>query len=468
MTDDRLPYGKQFSPEQIDLAVILDLAHRHAGDRPGFESAVMQAFFDRKTTSLANRKTLAMNAFLSMRSYGLVEGGDATRALALTAVGRELHRLRRRPRALLDRFAEHILTELRGVQLLEVIDSLTARGVRVRVAAVADELQALGIDPGSSSGEAINPLRMWLDRAGVLRGWEIDDASLSRVSGSDITTITELASLSLRHRAFLLALASMTGAPPFEAAAVRRLAETQTPAARFDTKTFAKDVVEKLAADGWLTTAKATTGRGAKSHRVTPTKRFRDVVSAPLAAALVEQTHLQDPRSLRKPVRQLLADVRNTTLGNHRRGLALEGVCIQLLRLMGARFVDWRRRGDETQGAEVDVVGELVNGRYLLVQMQSKASSISGRDVVDREVGVASALKSNVILLVSAQTVSPAARRAAAAHMQESGIAILFLEGGDLERVETGAEVVRLLEREWRRVEAVRSPRSRDRAAAAR
>jgi hypothetical protein len=183
-----------------------------------------------------------------------------------------------------------------------------------------------------------------------------------------------------------------------------------------------------------------------------------------LLDAVVQQTHLLDPVSLRRPIAELLVTVRDSTLSNHERGLALEGVCIQIVRLLGARFIDWRRRGDETAGAEVDVVAELVDGRYQLLQVQSKASRIGGREVVDREVGVAATLKSNVILFVSAQEVSDAARRAAATHMQESGLAILILDGTDLDALATGAEAARMIEREWQRVTAVRSARSRQRA----
>lgn len=468
MSDERLPYGKQFSPEQVDLRLALELAHDHVGDRSAFELELRKAFFDKRAANLSNRQTLAMNAFLSMRAYGLVQGGDTKEPFHLTDVGDALYKVRKSPAKLLSIFAEHVVNRLHGLQVLEVIESVQARGEAVKAARVAQELLALGIDPGSTSGEHINPLRMWLEQAGLLKGWEIQDAALRHVTGSGMAEITELAALPTRHRAFLLALATMTGSAPYGAADVRRLAEMQTPDARFDTKAFAKDVLEKLEVLGWMAVGKTTGGRGAKSHVVTPSTRFISTVREPLLAALVQQTHLQDPISLRRPISELLTVVRDASLGNHERGLALEGVCIQLVRLLGARFLDWRRRGDETQGAEVDVVAELVDGRYQVVQIQSKASRISGRDVVDREVGVAAGLKSNIILLVSAQDVSDAARRAAATHMQESGLAILFLDGSDLERIESGAEVGRMMAREWRRVMSVRSPRSRQRTAALR
>lgn len=466
MPGARLPYGKQFSPNQVELPLVLELCELHEGDREALQSALRMAFFNDRPISLANRNTLAMNSFLAMRHYGLVAGGDDG-AYTLGDLGKTLREIEPDANSTLlyEAMARHILEHLHGLQVLEVIDSLRARGLTVKVANVASELLAIGIDPGGgTSGQNINPLRLWLEEAGVLDGWEIDDSVLRHLIGAGVSEISEIAGLPLSHRAFLLALASMTGEQPYAAADVRRLAEVRAEGVQYDTKTFAKSVVGQLESDGWLAYSKATQGRGGKSHTIVTTQKFDDTLREPLLKVLVSQTHLQDPVSLRKPISELNKIVRDQSRTSHERGLALEGVCIQIVRLLGARFVGWRRRGDETSGAEVDVVAEFADGPYMLLQIQSKASPISQRDVIDREVGVASGLKSNVILLISAQKVSPAARRAAAAHMQDSPIAILFLDGTDLTKIETGSEVAQMLGREWNRVASIRSPRSRERA----
>jgi hypothetical protein len=462
MDPGRLPYAKQLSPNQIDLRVLLDLLSAAGGDRVAFQTAVGKRFFPKRDPK--NQFTSAMNTFLSMRAHGLVAGNDPYTVTDLAI------ELRREPTdsALEAAFAKHLLLNLNGLQLLEVIESLEARGQTVTVARIVDELLALGIDPGGSSGENLNPMKLWLERAHVLNGWTIDSAVLKQLTGASITEVSELVSMPAPQQAFLRALATVTDPPPHDAAGVRRLAEMQSPGLRFDTKTFSKDVVERLDRDGWIALTKATGGRGAKSHRVTPTKRFQDVVSEPLLQAVVEQTHLQDPASLRRPLADLLGVVEDVSLSNHDRGLALEGVCIQVARLTGARFLSWRLRGDETAGAEVDVVAETMQPPYLLVQLQSKASAISGREIIDREVGVAATLKSNVLLFVTAKTVGPAARKAAATHMQESGLSILFLDGSDLKKANAGAGIGDALAREWQRVATVRSRRGRDRAQALR
>jgi hypothetical protein len=177
--------------------------------------------------------------------------------------------------------------------------------------------------------------------------------------------------------------------------------------------------------------------------------------------AVIEQVHVRNPASLRRPLPELLDVVENAANTSHKRGLALEAVSVQVVRLVGARLLGWRVRGTATGGAEVDVVADTVQPPYLLIQIQSKASAINGREVIDREVGVATALKSNVILFVTAKNVGAAARRAAAMHMRETALAILFLAGADLRGGLAG--ITAAMRREWAVVRKIRSERGQER-----
>lgn len=293
--------------------------------------------------------------------------------------------------------------------------------------------------------------------------WTIDPDIVKRLTGASTGEISEIVDLDRAQQAFLRALATYTDEESPVAAKVRELAEVQTPESKFDTKTFAERIVKRLADGGWIEAEKATGGRGAKSGRVTPTEKFQTTIDKPLMDTVLGQTHLLDPVSLRKPLPELLAavaDEKNNT--SHARGLALEGVCIQVVRMLGLRFLGWRLRGDHTAGAEVDLVAETINPPYQLVQLQSKASAITGREWVDREVGVAQTLKSSVILFVSAKDIGEAARRAAAAHMQESNIAILFVNGTDLKGGAAG--VAAGFAREWGYVRSIKARRGQERA----
>jgi hypothetical protein len=456
MEQERLPFGKQISPTQIDLRELLTLASDAKGDAKALYAAVGKRFFP-KPGDETNEVKSGMNAFLAMRQYGLVTSDID---FNLTEIAEELLETGNEDE-LNETFAKHILLNLHGLQIIEVIDSLHARGESVNVSKVARELLAVGIAAGGSSGENINPMRLWLERAGVLKNtWTVDSAVLRELTGASAEEISELVALPEEQQAILRALATVTETPPYLGSKLRELAELQTPVAVFDTKTFAEKVLGRLEAEDWISVIKATAGRGAKSQLVEPTQRFKDVVSEPLMNTVVEQVHLQDPASLRRPLNDLLDDV-DSTESNHQRGLALEGVCIQIVRLLGARFLGWRLRGDQTGGAEVDVVADTLGAPYLLIQLQSKASAIKGREIVDREIGVAATLKSNVIVFVTARNVGPAARKAAATHMQESAIAIMFLEGTDLRDGMSG--ITSAIRREWQIVRAVRSKRGQQR-----
>jgi site-specific DNA-methyltransferase (cytosine-N4-specific) len=456
----RLPYGKQLSPNQIDLRELLELARDAGGDTEVLDAAIGKRFFP-KPGNEQNERTSGMNARLSMRSHGLI---TADKPYALTPLAEHLLATETTDE-LKSAFATHLLLEHHGIQFLEVLESLQARGEKVNVAAIVRELNAIGIDPGGSTGENVNPMRLWLAEAGVLKDtWTIDSAVLKGLIGATPDEISEMVALPRTQQAFLRAMATVTDLPPLDGAKIRVLAEIQTPGVIIDVKTFAPVTLKRLEADGWISVTKTTGGRGAKPHQVVPTQRFKDVISEPLMNSIIEQVHLQDPAALRRPLPDLLAIVNDEGRSNHERGMALEGVCIQIARLSGARFLGWRLRGDDTSGAEVDVVAETVYPPYQIIQIQSKASPINGREIVDREVGVSAALKSNVILFVSAKKIGPAARKAAASHMQESSLSILFLDSSDLTGASAGAGVGMALAREWERVRIVRSRRGQERA----
>ena len=448
----KLPFSKQFSPEQISLAALVGLIVKHVGDRPALEAAIAQAFHAGK----ADPGTLAMNTFLAARSYGLLTGDKAYAVTALTSELQGLDAAKAYPR-----FAAHILTELQGLTVIEVVRARAARAESLRVQDIADDLRALGVDPGGQRGESLSALRQWLERGGVLsERWEIDPVGIETVLGPSVTELDALLGLPLEHRAFLRALASMSGTPPFDSQAVAATADAQSGTRLRALRDLPKRILAPLEAAGWLTAQKSTTGRGAKAHVVTPTAQFNNDISVPLADALVQQTQLGDPAALRRPLADLLAEVRDPSGSDQARGHSLEGLSIHLIRALGARFRDWRRRAPDTLYAEVDVLADLVNGRYQLIQLQAKVSPISTREIIDREVGIAGRLRSHILIFVSAEKIGPGPRRAADEHMADTNLAILFFDGKDLDALAAGtADVSGLLRREFDRAAALKRGR---------
>ncbi len=112
-----LPFGSEFSPSQIDLAHVLELAELelaelHGGDRRAFENAVRAAYFEGHATSAYNRGKLANNTRLGMIAYGIID-----RDANLTDFGHELSALKDDEPALYQRLAKHILLNLHGMPL---------------------------------------------------------------------------------------------------------------------------------------------------------------------------------------------------------------------------------------------------------------------------------------------------------------------------------------------------------------
>ena len=64
-TTSDLPFGSEFSPAQIDLSVLLELAHEHRADWKAFEAAVRDRYFAGPKSSDYNKGKLANNTKLS-------------------------------------------------------------------------------------------------------------------------------------------------------------------------------------------------------------------------------------------------------------------------------------------------------------------------------------------------------------------------------------------------------------------
>ena len=84
-----LPFGSEFSPAQIDLPLLLKLAHKHGADSKAFEDAVRNRYFTKHKTSDYNKRKLANNTKLSLRDLVVIRRGAANRlglALQLCAL----------------------------------------------------------------------------------------------------------------------------------------------------------------------------------------------------------------------------------------------------------------------------------------------------------------------------------------------------------------------------------------------
>ncbi|MGH9795237.1 MAG: restriction endonuclease [Candidatus Acidiferrales bacterium] len=430
MRKSDLPFGSEFSPTQIDLRNLLELAKKYGGHWKEFEKAVCQKYFwSRAGTSEYNRKKLANNCKLGMQAYGIIDD-DAT----LTELGERLHSLRQSENQLYAALARHILLELHGMTLIQCIRDMQASAEPIDLIRLREWLEERGVH-FPRGGRHSSSMRLWLEKAGIFRsGWALNEAVLSKVLGIDEQQFEVLTALSPEQRAFVKALMNLGGPGPYHSNQVERLA-TATYGQKFNEKNLPKSVLYPLQQAGYIDLQRGTKqiGRGAKPFLVTPTPKLVKELLEPLLLQIEKVTASDLRPYLRKPLVQIVAEVDSPD--RHVRGLALEALALRLMRLIDLDYVATRLRGVATDGAEVDVIFESERLVFSRWQVQCKSTSKISVDDVAKEVGLTHVSKSNVVVVVSTGRISADARRYASIAERARPVQIVMIDGTYLRRM---------------------------------
>ncbi|MDE2895256.1 MAG: restriction endonuclease [Chloroflexota bacterium] len=439
-----LPFGSEFSPSQIELSEVLALADAHGGDWHPFEQAVRTAWFEGHDTSDYNRGKLANNTKLGMIAYGIINR-DAT----LTEFGRELLAVRHDEASLYERLAKHILLNLHGMSLVSCIRDMEAAGDSVNLTTLREALEARGVH-FPRGGKHPSMMRLWLAKAGVFVGsrWQVDPFRVEEILGIRVDEFEALADLSPMQRAFLRALANTGTLHRQPANEIVRLA-TATYGEKFPEKSLPKLVLNDLVRVGYITAEKTTGGRGAKPFLVAPTAKLIADVVDPLLEQISRQTDPKLLSLLRRPLEDILAELDDKD--RFVAGLALEALAFKIMRLLDMTYVATRLRANQTGGAEVDLIFESARLVFSRWQIQCKNTARVSLEDVAKEVGLTHFLKSNAIVLVTTGEVGAEARRYANRIMADTNLAVVMLDGRDLESIkDSPARIVRAFEREAR------------------
>ncbi|MBI4769902.1 MAG: restriction endonuclease [Chloroflexi bacterium] len=174
-----IPFGAQFSPNQVDLAQLLQIIHDGAGDRQRITEAVCAAFFAGHSPD--QRWKLADNTVLALRAYGLLGEDGATP----TNLANEMLAIVVTPDALYQQFARHILLNLRGVALTETLAAMQSAG---------EEINLHRSPSKNVKGKALELLAVYFTRLLDLefKGWRIRSAD---TGGAEVDVIVEGARL---------------------------------------------------------------------------------------------------------------------------------------------------------------------------------------------------------------------------------------------------------------------------------
>jgi len=430
MRKSDLPFGSEFSPSQIDLIRVLELADEHAGDWHTLEDSIRQEYFDSYQTSEYNRRKLANNCKLGMIAYGVL-----TRDGFLTDFGEGLLSLKKMPEKMYEVFARHILLNLKGLIVIQTVQDMQARGERIDLQKLRQWLQERGIH-FPRGGKHPSIMCLWLAKAGVVTSadWRIDVDRLEQIIGASGDTIDELSMFTIEQKAFLRTLANMGETGPYWSNEVEKLAST-TYGAKFDEKNLPKTVLYPLEKAGYLSLERGTkkVGRGAKPFQVRLTDKMKTEVIAPLIDCLQSQVQPDLRPMLRKPLTEILAEL--SSPDRHVKGLALEALAFYLMRLIDLKYIATRLRGQVTGGAEVDLIFEGARLIFSRWQIQCKNTKAVSLDDVAKEVGLTFQLKSNVVMVVSTGGIGGEARKYAQQVMSTTNLNVILLDSNDLQKI---------------------------------
>lgn len=429
MPKSDIPMGSEFGPNQVDLARVLELAQENTGNGLTFVDAVAKEYYWPSKT--------AKNTQISMRKYLLLDEDDQ-----LTEVGRALLSLSSQPDELYAAFACHILLQLRGLDVVNAIDTIIQAGERPTQLSISDMLKTQGLYVSASSTH-ISKLCAWLRLAGIFQR-EGDFASLdmnrvAQLIGADQAETDLLAEMPEDQRAILKALCNlpMTTIPDVEPLLGNKVVEyaEEIYGVTFNPKNYRKDLFDPLASAGYIRVEKFIRSTGetqtsGKSVHIYRTEKCANEYLDSLVDALAN-TGLAVRHLLRKPLSEILQEMEAENINV--KGKALEALAFYFMRLLGLELKAWRKRGKQTSGFEVDV---LVEGARLIfsrwqIQCKNTDKPVPLEDIA-KEVGLSLQLKSNVILIITTGKFSRDALAYAEDMMKMTNLNIVTLNKQDL------------------------------------
>jgi hypothetical protein len=438
MEKSDLPFGSEFSPSQIDLIHVLELAEENSGDWRTLEDLIRQKYFDSHPTSEYNRRKLANNCKLGMIAYGVLQR-DGT----LNDLGKKLLSLKNTPEKMYQLFARHILLNLKGLIVVQTVQDMQARGERVDLRRLREWLEERGIH-FPRGGKHPSIMRLWLEKAGIVtsKDWQIDTNRLEEVTGASGDVIDELSMFTNEQKAFLKTLTNMGEPGPYWSNEVEKLANI-TYGVKFDEKNLPKTVLYPLEKAGYIFLERGTkkTGRGAKPFQVKLTDKIKSELITPLMECLQDQSHPDLRPMLRKSLNEILKELSSDN--RYIKGLALEALAFYLMRLIDLKYVATRLRGQSTGGAEVDLIFEGARLIFSRWQIQCKNTKFVSLDDVAKEVGLMMHFASNVAVIVGTGNISKPAQKYTAMIRNDYGKQVVLVNRKDILDIANGIKTFR-------------------------
>ena len=439
----RLPASGEFSPGQIDLRDVLEIASRLSGRRKEIVEALRLKYFANaaeKRQSAAERleqqQKRANNVLIGLKSYGLFD----TETASLTAVAKELLTTKDDP-TLYKAFAAHILKNVQGMIVLQAVRDLQARGDRVTKDSLHRELERRGFSLPTATTHHTQLLK-WLEKAEVIatdRDYAMDEPLAAELAGVELQVLDKLAELPRDQKAFLTTLRSLGETHGTEVIRTQDVFEAcKIQHGRiFKEDQLSARVLQPLARDGWIALSGRGTGRGGKSGGVAATPKLLELDPTRLSADRGEGVPPELRGRLRTPLDKIYADLSAT--GTYEKGIALELLALRVVIDLGLIPKGFRERSMQTSGSEVDLVCEGVHLHFSRWVLQCKNTAAAvGVSALDKEVGMAIRMRAHVIVLVTTGRFTETVRQAAHDLARDTNLQVVLVDGRVLDRYRSG------------------------------
>lgn len=436
MTDFKMPYGAEFSPEKIKIKELLELAKKHEGDSASdLVKEIAEKYFN-------NNQAMGGNCKNSMVAYEILESGGG---VTLSPFGNELTQIRKESE-IYDAMAKRILTYLNGLMFIEAIRTITEGGDQPTLVSITEMLNMMGCEPLPKTNKHVATMKKWLEKAEVLDGWNIKEKKLESMVGIEDEEIEVLKGLNHAQICFIRALCNSDNGSYQSATKIRELAKASYNVS-FEEKSFAASIIRPLEEKGIIEKKSSTGTHGGNASDIRLVGSIKTDVLAPILQQIEVVAGKEVIQYIQKPLSVLREEIDNTD--THIKGLALEAFAIKMMRIVDLDFVGTRVKGNETGGAEVDVIFDTTRLNYSRWQVQCKNTSKVSLDQVAKEVGLSYVLKTNVIVILTTGKVSKSAKEYATKIMKQMNLCIIFIEKEDIDDIMASpANIVNVLNRE--------------------
>lgn len=429
----KLPNMNEFSPGVIpSLRALLKTVKSKEGDKEAIQKAIANSTPAIKKTPGKQRHNRANNVLIGMSQCGLFN----LKKSRLTNFGNALATARSNSK-MNELFTRQLLVGCHGLDLLDAVEVIRARGESVKLQTIREELRARGFHVTENEGNA-SKIRKWMEPSGVVdKDWNFSNEVLSSLVGAESSTLGEWRGLTKAQRILVRKIKEHSDAPDpgwVDLAPLKRIAEAEWGRSLFPEGAFRKKIVEPLEARGWIKTEGKGKGRGGNIGRARAESKLLDIsVQLPLDVETAIPVDLRDKVST--PLEQILKDLKSSD--KHKKGIALELLALRLIRDLGLKPVAFRLRGSETGGAEVDVVAHGIHLHYSRWLFQCKNTKQVALADIAKEVGMAVYMKAHVVVMVTTGKFAGTVTNYAKGIAESTALQAILISGDLLKKYES-------------------------------